>query len=100
MCGIVGYTHNSRRLASGVLQAGIAALIHRGPDQQGSFVSPHVSLGATRLRILDLEGGDQPMRSADGDTVIAFNGEIYNFRELRAELEALGARSAPIAIPK
>lgn len=92
MCGIVGYTHNSRELSPGVLEAGITALIHRGPDQQGSFVSPRVSIGATRLRILDMEGGDQPMRSANGDTVIAFNGEIYNFRELRAELEALGAR--------
>jgi asparagine synthase (glutamine-hydrolysing) len=73
------------------LRAGIAALIHRGPDQQGSFSSPHVSLGATRLRVVDLDGGDQPMPSADGDTVIVFNGEIYNHRELRAELETQGA---------
>jgi asparagine synthase (glutamine-hydrolysing) len=92
MCGIVGYTHNSRELPPGVLETGIAALIHRGPDQQGSFVSARISMGATRLRIQDLDGGDQPMRSADGNTVIAFNGEIYNFRELRAELEALGVR--------
>lgn len=91
MCGILGYTHNTRDLSPGVLKAGIAALVHRGPDQQGSFTSPHVSLGATRLRIVDLEGGDQPMRSADGDAVIAFNGEIYNHREIRVELEALGA---------
>jgi asparagine synthase (glutamine-hydrolysing) len=90
MCGILGYTHNSRGLSPDVLKAGIAALIHRGPDQQGSFTSPHVSLGATRLRIVDLEGGDQPMRSADGNAVIAFNGEIYNHRELREELEAAG----------
>ena len=91
MCGILGYTHISRGLPNGVLSAGIAALIHRGPDKQGSFTSEHVSLGATRLRIVDLDGGDQPMRSADGDTVIAFNGEIYNHQELRAELEAPGA---------
>lgn len=91
MCGILGYTHNSRKLPAGVLRAGISALIHRGPDQQGSFTSSNVSLGATRLRIVDLEGGDQPMRSADGDAVIAFNGEIFNHRELRAELEASGA---------
>ncbi|HEX4757404.1 MAG TPA: asparagine synthase (glutamine-hydrolyzing) [Terracidiphilus sp.] len=91
MCGILGYTHNSRKLPEGVLRAGISALIHRGPDQQGSFTSSNVSLGATRLRIVDLEGGDQPMRSADGDAVIAFNGEIFNHHELRAELEALGA---------
>ncbi len=92
MCGILGYTHNSRQLPPGVLKAGIAALVHRGPDQQGSFTSSHISLGATRLRIVDIEGGDQPMRSADGNAVIAFNGEIYNHRELRAELEAAGAK--------
>jgi asparagine synthase (glutamine-hydrolysing) len=91
MCGILGYTHVSRRLPPGVLQAGIAALVHRGPDQQGSFTSPHISIGATRLRIVDLAGGDQPMRSSGGDAIIAFNGEIYNHRELRSELEALGA---------
>ena len=90
MCGILGYTHISRRLPHGVLNAGIAALIHRGPDQQGSFTTQHVSLGATRLRIVDLDGGDQPMRSPGSDAVIAFNGEVYNHRELRAELEALG----------
>jgi len=91
MCGILGYTHYTRKLAPGVLKAGIAALVHRGPDQQGSFTSPHISLGATRLRIVDIEGGDQPVRSADGDAVIAFNGEIFNHHELRAELESLGA---------
>jgi asparagine synthase (glutamine-hydrolyzing) len=91
VCGILGYTHNRRALQAGVLKAGIAALVHRGPDQQGSFTSPSISIGATRLRIIDLEGGDQPMRSPDGDAVIAFNGEIYNHHELRAELESLGA---------
>src|SRR5215831_11423461 len=90
MCGILGYTHISRELSPGVLKAGIAALVHRGPDQQGSFESPHISLGATRLRIIDIECGDQPMRSADGDAVIAFNGEIFNHAKLRAELRAEG----------
>ena len=90
MCGILGYTHHHRELDPEVLKAGIAALVHRGPDQQGSFTSSQISLGATRLRIVDIEGGDQPMRSADGDAVIAFNGEIYNHHELRTELESLG----------
>jgi len=90
MCGILGYTHHKRELAPGVLKAGIAALVHRGPDQQGSFSSSQISLGATRLRIVDIQGGDQPMRSASGDAVIAFNGEIFNHDELRAELESLG----------
>ncbi len=91
MCGILGYTHHSRRLTPGVLKAGVAALVHRGPDQQGSFTSPCISLGATRLRIVDIDGGDQPMRSPDDDAVIAFNGEIFNHHELRTELKALGA---------
>jgi asparagine synthase (glutamine-hydrolysing) len=91
MCGILGYTHIARRLNPGVLSAGVAALVHRGPDQQGSFASPHISLGATRLRIVDLAGGDQPMLSPDRDTVVAFNGEIYNHLQLRAQLEALGS---------
>lgn len=65
-------------------------LAHRGPDQQGVFESERVSLGATRLKILDLEGGDQPIISDDGDLVIAFNGEIYNHLELRVQLEQHG----------
>jgi asparagine synthase (glutamine-hydrolysing) len=91
MCGILGYTHHNRDIAPDVLKAGIAALVHRGPDQQGSFTSADISLGATRLRIVDIEGGDQPMRSASGDAVIAFNGEVFNHHEIRAELQSLGA---------
>lgn len=67
-----------------------AAIRHRGPDQSGTFESPHVSLGAVRLKIIDLNGGEQPMRTEDGDSVIAFNGEVYNHAELRNELESLG----------
>lgn len=92
MCGIAGYTHVARKLPASVLDAGLKALRHRGPDQTGRYCSPHASLGATRLRILDLENGDQPFRSADGQTVVVFNGEIYNHPELRRELEAEGAR--------
>ena len=65
-------------------------MIHRGPNQQGVFESDVVSLGAARLKIIDMQGGDQPIISADGDTVIAFNGEIYNHLELRRELEQRG----------
>jgi asparagine synthase (glutamine-hydrolysing) len=68
----------------------VHSLLHRGPDQQGVFESKRVSLGATRLKILDLNGGDQPIVSDDGDVVIVFNGEIYNHVELRAELERCG----------
>jgi asparagine synthase (glutamine-hydrolysing) len=70
----------------------VDSLLHRGPDQQGVFESTRVSLGATRLKILDLTGGDQPVMTADGNVVIVFNGEIYNHLELRAELEKLGHR--------
>jgi asparagine synthase (glutamine-hydrolysing) len=66
------------------------ALAHRGPDKQDVFHSDHVSLGAVRLRIIDLTGGDQPMSSDDGDLVISFNGEIFNNSELRDELRACG----------
>src|ERR1700737_3376605 len=88
MCGILGYSHIAKRLPSGVMRAALEALVHRGPDHQGSFCSEHISLGATRLRILDLEGGDQPLFSPDHNVVIVFNGEIFNYHELRAQLEA------------
>jgi asparagine synthase (glutamine-hydrolysing) len=92
VCGIVGFTHSAWTPGPGRIQSAVATLIHRGPDQQGSFESPLCSLGATRLKILDLASGDQPIRSEDGETVIVFNGEIYNHLELRAELEAKGRR--------
>jgi asparagine synthase (glutamine-hydrolysing) len=68
------------------------SIVHRGPDQQGVWESAHVSLGAVRLKIIDLEHGEQPMLSDDGETVLVFNGEIYNNAELRQELEGLGHR--------
>ena len=90
MCGIAGFTHVRRSVPSWVLTEAVGSIRHRGPDQQGTFHSKSVSLGATRLRVQDLEGGDQPLHSADGDTTIVFNGEIYNQHELRAELESMG----------
>ncbi|HEY1759685.1 MAG TPA: asparagine synthase (glutamine-hydrolyzing) [Bryobacteraceae bacterium] len=92
MCGIAGFTHRKRPAASGRMREAIQTLAHRGPDRQGVFESGTISLGAARLKIIDLDSGDQPMASADGGTVIAFNGEIYNHLELRRELEALGHR--------
>jgi asparagine synthase (glutamine-hydrolysing) len=68
------------------------ALYHRGPDQQGVFEGSEATLCAVRLKIIDLTGGDQPLLSDDGDTAVAFNGEIYNHLEIRAELEELGHR--------
>jgi asparagine synthase (glutamine-hydrolysing) len=91
MCGILGYTHVGKRLPRGVMEAALASLTHRGPDQDGRFTSELVSLGATRLRIVDLASGDQPLISPDGDVIVVFNGEIFNHHELRLELEAGGA---------
>ncbi len=90
MCGILGYSHVTNRLPERVLTDALAALAHRGPDQQGHFASDSVSLGATRLRILDMAGGDQPLISPDGDVVIVFNGEIFNHHEVRDELQRRG----------
>ena len=92
MCGIAGFTHKSWVPDDGRITRAVSALVHRGPDQQGSHRSAICSIGATRLKILDLNGGDQPIYSADGNTVIVFNGEIYNHLELRAELAAAGHR--------
>ncbi len=93
VCGITGFTHfGSKPASSAVLRRATQVLHHRGPDQQGFFESASVSFGAVRLKIIDLEGGDQPMRTEDGDCVLVFNGEIYNHVELRRELEQLGHR--------
>ena len=90
MCGITGFTH---RHGAGVAERiGVAtdALRHRGPDQSDTHQSDSVALGAVRLKIIDLHGGDQPFFSDDFDTVLVFNGEIYNHAEVRTELETLG----------
>ncbi len=92
MCGIAGFTHKKWSPEHDRIEQTVATLTHRGPDQQGVFRSNTCSIGATRLKILDLESGDQPIVSDDGNTAIVFNGEIYNHLEIRAELEARGHR--------
>lgn len=92
MCGIAGFTHWEKQRAPERILAATISLKHRGPDQHGTWESDHVSLGAVRLKIQDLQGGDQPIVSDDGQTVIVFNGEIYNHLELRTELEERGHR--------
>ncbi len=92
MCGIAGFTHRNWSPGPERIQAAVDTLFHRGPDQQGIYCSNVVSLGATRLKIIDLASGNQPIKADDGNTVIVFNGEIYNYVELRAELEKLGHR--------
>ncbi|HET8899512.1 MAG TPA: asparagine synthase (glutamine-hydrolyzing) [Rhodanobacteraceae bacterium] len=90
MCGIAGFTGPAN---PALLRRMTDRIGHRGPDADGFYSDPDngVNLGHRRLSILDHAGGAQPMHSAAGDAVIVFNGEIYNFRELRTELVALGA---------
>jgi asparagine synthase (glutamine-hydrolysing) len=92
LCGIVGFTTKDWRPDQERIRGATNTLIHRGPDQQGVFQSRTCSLGATRLKIVDLASGDQPIFSDDRDSVIVFNGEIYNHLEVRRELESLGRR--------
>ena len=91
MCGIAGFVGRGDR---GVLERMTAAIAYRGPDADGHWVGEDegVFLGHRRLAIVDLEDGAQPMWTGDGELGIIFNGEIYNHGELRAELEAVGAK--------
>ena len=96
MCGIAGHVASadagrSPRDAHALVRAMADALAHRGPDASGVHGSGLATLGHTRLSIIDLStGANQPMVSADGHVVLVFNGEIYNFRELAAELRDAG----------
>jgi asparagine synthase (glutamine-hydrolysing) len=92
MCGIAGIYHRDGSPASpAALKAMTDAIAHRGPDGEGSFVDNSLGIGHRRLAIIDLSpAGRQPMMSRDGRYVLSYNGEIYNFQELRLELEAHG----------
>lgn len=94
MCGIAGIV--SARADSqfdyGVLRRMCQTIVHRGPDEEGLFIKSGAALGMRRLRIIDLAGGQQPIFNEDRTVWVVFNGEIYNFRELRKELEARGHR--------
>lgn len=92
MCGIAGIFHleTAKPVDPDRVKRMTDAIAHRGPDGAGVWTAPGVGLGHRRLSIIDLEGGAQPMHSRDGALTLTFNGEIYNFRELRRELEAAG----------
>jgi asparagine synthase (glutamine-hydrolysing) len=93
MCGIAGTARSDGQAADpGLVERMCAALEHRGPDQRGVHAEGPVGLGIQRLRIVDLEGGDQPIYNEDKTIAVVLNGEIYNFRELRRRLEAAGHR--------
>ena len=89
MCGINGFNQEDKEL----IHKMVVRTNHRGPDDAGSLVTAGWSLGNNRLAIIDLsQHGHQPMQTADGNFAIVFNGEIYNFQEIRSELEGLGYR--------
>ena len=96
MCGIAGFVGGGGRPsgaeAGAVLDRMCRVIAHRGPDDQGAEVRGVAALGMRRLSIIDLAGGRQPMSGCDERVSIVFNGEIYNYRELRRELESRGHR--------
>jgi len=92
MCGIVGMFLREAACDESVVARMRDLVTHRGPDDAGSFVAGPLGLGHRRLSIIDLGGGHQPMSTADGRWTIVYNGEIYNYLQLRRELEAEGVR--------
>ncbi len=93
MCGIAGVV-SANPIEAALLDDMARRLAHRGPDGQGRHVAGNVGLLHTRLAIIDLEGGAQPLYNEDRSLILVANGEIYNYRELRSELETLGHRFA------
>jgi asparagine synthase (glutamine-hydrolysing) len=93
MCGIAGIFHieTAKPVDPARVERMCDAIAHRGPDGQGIWTAPGVGLGHRRLSIIDVAGSPQPMASPDGRHMLVFNGEIYNYRELRQELRGLGA---------
>lgn len=92
MCGIVGIfdIKGASEIDRNLLSRMNESQFHRGPDEGGMHTEPGLGFGHRRLSIIDLSSGQQPMHSQDGNVVLTYNGEVYNFPELRAELEALG----------
>jgi asparagine synthase (glutamine-hydrolysing) len=94
VCGIAGKVADAGEVDTELLERMCEVIRHRGPDSRGAFVGEGAGLGIQRLAIIDLETGDQPIRNEDGSVVVVLNGEIYNYRELREELERGGHRFA------
>jgi asparagine synthase (glutamine-hydrolysing) len=93
MCGIIGFINGDSSAANqSILMLMNDAIRHRGPDEDGFYLNGHVGLAMRRLSIIDLKGGQQPIYNQDQTKCIVFNGEIYNFQELRQNLEKLGHR--------
>ena len=91
VCGILGINGNSIPGRESILHM-TEALAHRGPDGKGVYSDKCCALGHRRLSVIDLESGEQPMSTGEGRWIIVYNGEVYNYRELRYDLEHLGER--------
>jgi asparagine synthase (glutamine-hydrolysing) len=91
MCGIAGIVRwDGRPVSERDVRAMCGAMVHRGPDDEGIYVGDGVGIGMRRLSIIDLDSGHQPLSNEDGSIWVVFNGEIYNYRELRRELQGRG----------
>src|SRR5437867_10499991 len=92
MCGITGYIHTDRHqsVSLEILKRMTESIRHRGPDGEGLFVEGNVALGNRRLAVIDLATGDQPMFNDDKSVALVFNGEIYNYVEVREQLKDMG----------
>ena len=93
MCGITGFVNGSgERADQGILERMNRAIIHRGPDEDGFYVKDNLGMAMRRLSIIDLASGQQPIRNEDGTKWIVYNGEVYNYQELRNGLLERGHR--------
>src|SRR5690349_21648778 len=93
MCGIAGIASSkSGNVDSAAVHRMCQTIVHRGPDDEGIYVKGGIGLGMRRLSIIDLSGGRQPIHNEDKTIWVVFNGEIYNFKELRKDLERSGHR--------
>lgn len=95
MCGIAGWVNidsdkPSQKNSEAVLHSMCERITHRGPDSEGLWLDEGVALGMRRLSVIDLHTGEQPVYSEDREIVVIMNGELYNYREVRADLEKLG----------
>jgi asparagine synthase (glutamine-hydrolysing) len=91
MCGIAGwYSRKPVENGSILMKRMLSEIVHRGPDEEGQYLDGPIALGIRRLSIIDVEGGHQPLSNEDGTVWVVLNGEIYNFQDLRRELEAKG----------
>src|SRR5687768_15341355 len=92
MCGIAGFINREEEAPSEALRRMLDRIAHRGPDGEGTHFGNGFAMGMRRLSIIDLEGGSQPIWNEDESVGVVFNGEIYNYRELRQNLESRGHR--------